>query len=127
MAAGLSSKRPIALVAYSTAAHDDRPVWQSVWRNQFELDGMSQMMAMMAMNYGQSVRCSPRASPRSPAEVLLFGDRVHQSMSISDGVIYSLEGKTVSDHQAIARAVRRQAISVRRDAAAHAEQLAHRL
>lgn len=87
-------KAPNELVAFSTTAHDNRPIWKSVWQNQFELDGMSQMMAMMAMNYGQQFSTSGK--PRSPAEVMLFGDRVHQAMSISDGVIYSIEGKKVS-------------------------------
>jgi outer membrane protein assembly factor BamB len=89
-------KAPDHLVAFSTTAHDNRPIWKSVWENQYELDGMSQMMAMMAMNYGMNMQMTAGGKPRSPAEVMLFGDRVHQAMSISDGVIYSIEGKKVS-------------------------------
>jgi outer membrane protein assembly factor BamB len=92
-------KAPNHLVAFSTAAHDNRPIWKSVWENQYELDGMSQMMAMMAMNYGWQGQMNV-GKPRSPAEVMLFGDRVHQAMSISDGVIYSIEGKKVSQTSA---------------------------
>ncbi|HEX5103070.1 MAG TPA: PQQ-binding-like beta-propeller repeat protein, partial [Pirellulaceae bacterium] len=88
-------KAPDQLVAFSTTAHDNRPIWKSVWQNQYELDGRSQAMAMMAMNYGYNFQMQD-GKPRSPAEVLLFGDRVHQSMSIADGVIYSIEGKKVS-------------------------------
>ena len=63
---------------------------------QYELDGMSQQMAMMAMKMGMQLPQQPSGKPKIAAEVLLFGDRVHQSMAIADGVIYSLEGKRVS-------------------------------
>src|SRR4029453_4497637 len=89
-------KTPDRLTCYSTAALDDRPVWRSLWRNQYELDGMSQMLAMMAMNYGNQMMTSA-TRPRNTAEIMLFGDRVHQSMSIAGGVIYSLEGKSISE------------------------------
>jgi outer membrane protein assembly factor BamB len=92
-------KAPNHLVAFSTTAHDNRPIWKSVWENQYELDGMSQMLASMAMAYGGQMQISA-GKPRSPAEVMLFGDRVHQAMSISGGVIYSLEGKRVSATEA---------------------------
>jgi len=81
------------LVAYSTSASGDQPVWRSVWKNRYELDAMSQMQVMMAANMGLQ-QTSTR--PRSVTEVLLFGDRVHQSMSIADGVIYSLEGRRLT-------------------------------
>jgi hypothetical protein len=89
-------KAPDHLVAFSTTAHDNRPIWKSVWENQYELDGMSQMIAMMSMQMGWQMQMQGNGKPKSPAEVMLFGDRVHQSMSISDGVIYSIEGKKVS-------------------------------
>jgi outer membrane protein assembly factor BamB len=85
------------LVAYPLAAHDDRPAWKSLWRNQYELDGMSQMMGMMAVNYGYANLNLPQSKPRSAPEVLLFGDRVHQGMSIAGDVIYTLEGKAISE------------------------------
>ena len=89
-------KTPDRLVAYSTSDLGERPVWQSLWRNQYELDGRSQMLAMMAMNYGNQ-QFLPADQPKTPAEVMLFGDRVHQSMSIAGGMIYSLEGKAISE------------------------------
>jgi outer membrane protein assembly factor BamB len=89
-------KTPDRLVCYSTAALDDQPVWRSLWRNEYQLDGMSQTMAMMAMNYGIQNQVAG-TKPKSPAEVLLFGDRVHQSMSIAGDTIYSLEGKAISE------------------------------
>jgi outer membrane protein assembly factor BamB len=89
-------KTPDRLTCYSTAALDDRPVWRSLWRNQYQLDGMSQMLAMMAMNYGGQPIMSA-SKPRTTAEIMLFGDRVHQAMSIAGGVIYSLEGKSISE------------------------------
>jgi outer membrane protein assembly factor BamB len=89
-------KSPDRLLCYSTAAHDDRPIWRSLWRNEYQLDGMSQMQAMMAMAYGNQ-QMLPSGKPRSAAEIMLFGDRVHQSMSIAGGVVYSLEGKAISE------------------------------
>ncbi len=89
-------KTPDRLTCYAAAALDDRPVWRSLWRNQYQLDGMSQMLAMMQMQMGQQMMTAA-AKPRTTAEIMLFGDRVHQSMSISGGVIYSLEGKSISE------------------------------
>jgi outer membrane protein assembly factor BamB len=60
---------------------------------------MSQMLAMMAMNYGNQQMFAANR-PKTAAEVLLFGDRIHQSMSISNGVVYSLEGKSISETSA---------------------------
>jgi outer membrane protein assembly factor BamB len=57
---------------------------------------MSQSLAMMAMNYGNQ-QMFAAGKPKTAAEVLLFGDRVQQSMSIAGGVIYSLEGKAISE------------------------------
>ena len=88
-------KTPDRLACYSVAALDDRPVWRSLWRNQYQLDGMSQMLAMMQMNMGQQMMAGGK--PRTTAEIMLFGDRVHQSMSIANGTIYSLEGKAISE------------------------------
>jgi outer membrane protein assembly factor BamB len=81
------------LGCFSATAHSDQPLWLSAWENQYELDGMSQMLIMMAQNSGLSLNMGSK--PRSPAEILLFGDRVQQSMSIAGGVIYSLEGKQI--------------------------------
>ena len=91
-------KTPDRLVCYSAAAHDDKPLWRSLWRNQYSLDGMSQSLAMMAMSYGAMMPTGGR--PKTTAEVMLFGDRVHQSMSISGDTVYTLEGKAISDQAA---------------------------
>ena len=82
------------LACFSTAASSDKPLWRSVWLNQYELDSMSNHLAMMAMNMGGQMPNSSR--PKSLPEIMLFGDRVHQAMSISNGTIYSIEGKRVS-------------------------------
>jgi outer membrane protein assembly factor BamB len=82
------------LSAFSTGATSDRPVWQSAWINQYELDSMSQMLMLLAAN--AHAYANPTGKPRTAIEIMLFGDRVHQSMSISDGVIYSIEGKRIS-------------------------------
>ncbi|HMC09883.1 MAG TPA: PQQ-binding-like beta-propeller repeat protein, partial [Pirellulaceae bacterium] len=56
---------------------------------------MSQHVAMVTMSMGVNL---PQGSmkPNTSAEILAFGDRVHQSMAIADGVIYSLEGQRLT-------------------------------
>ncbi|MEX2173109.1 MAG: PQQ-binding-like beta-propeller repeat protein [Pirellulaceae bacterium] len=90
-------KSPDRLMCYSTQSLGETPVWRSLWSNQYELDGMSQMLAMLAMNMGYGNQLPTNNNPKTSAEVLLFGDRVHQSMSIAGDTIYSLEGKAISE------------------------------
>jgi outer membrane protein assembly factor BamB len=90
------------LACYSTSASSDKPIWRSVWLNQYEMDGMTNSLVMMANAYGQQLAASSR--PRTLPEVILFGDRVHQAMSISGGTIYSIEGKRVSKETGPAQA-----------------------
>ncbi len=87
-------KTPDRLVCYPASAHNQQPVWQSAWENRYELDTKSQMQAQMAMAYGLQQQQQSN-QPKTPAEVLLFGDRVHQSFTIDGGAIYSIEGKRV--------------------------------
>jgi outer membrane protein assembly factor BamB len=86
-------KTPERLVSYDAAAIQDQPIWQSAWENRYELDSMSQQLAMFAMQMGGYLPQQSSNKPRTPTEVLLFGDRVHQSMSIADGAVYSIEGR----------------------------------
>lgn len=90
-------KAPDHLAAFSTTALNDKPVWRSVWHNRYELDGMSQALGMMAMQMGMQLGQQSSSKPKTAAEVMIFGDRIHQAMTISDGVLYSIEGKRVSN------------------------------
>lgn len=83
------------LACFPASANSDKPLWRTVWLNQYQLDGMSSHIGMMVQAYGGNLQISSNR-PRSIPEVLLFGDRVHQGMTISNGVIYSIEGKRVS-------------------------------
>lgn len=80
-----------SLLAFSTTALSDQVVWRPAWLNEYQPDGMSGHMAMMAMSYGMNL--PSRGLPQSSAEVFLFGDRVHQGMSIHNGLLYTLEGR----------------------------------
>lgn len=86
------------LVCFDSSALNSQPVWRSVWLNRFELDGMSQMFMMMQMNMGMQAQASTR--PKSAPEVMLFGDRIQQSMSLIDDMIYSIEGKRIGRDEA---------------------------
>jgi outer membrane protein assembly factor BamB len=79
------------LTCWNAAANDDKPLWRSAWQNSFELDSMSQLLAQMFGSIGMKTADGKR--PTTVPEVLLFGDRVHQSMSIAGDVIYSVEGR----------------------------------
>lgn len=86
-------KTPDRLECYSATSLSDQPLWHSATENRYQLDMMSQQFAMLAMSAGVQLPAAMQARPKTPAEVLLFGDRVHQSAAIDGGVIYSLEGK----------------------------------
>jgi len=72
---------------------DDKVVWETLWHNEFEIDDFSQQLVMMAMNYGVQPGAQQDQRPRSPAEILIFGDRIHQDMSIVGSRIYNIEGR----------------------------------
>ena len=74
--------------------------WRSVWKNSFLIDEATQMMQMIRKSYGAYNRRGAGGAgaislpePSSEAEVQLFGDRIHQQMSIYDGKAYTIEGR----------------------------------
>ncbi len=83
------------LRCYSASATTDKPVWWSLWNNRYSLDSMSSQVEMMVRTYGHQFQLASD-KPRGLAEVHLFGDRVHQQMSIAGGMIYSIEGERIS-------------------------------
>lgn len=90
------------LQCFSASATSDRPLWRSLWLNKYELDGMSSQIEMMMRSYGWQFQLN-NDKPRGLAEVHLFGDRVHQQMSIANGMIFSIEGErltSISDSKA---------------------------
>ncbi|HUE72635.1 MAG TPA: PQQ-binding-like beta-propeller repeat protein [Pirellulaceae bacterium] len=80
------------LQCYSASGSADRELWKSLWNNRYTLDGMSAQLEMMVRTYGYQFAIAGD-KPRGLAEVHLFGDRVHQQMSIAGGMIYSIEGE----------------------------------
>jgi outer membrane protein assembly factor BamB len=72
---------------------DDKKIWASLWNNDFEIDEFSQQMVMMAINMGIQPGMQQDSRPRTPAEIQLFGDQIHQDMSLIGGKIYSIEGR----------------------------------
>ena len=61
-------------------------LWKSLWKNQFQLDGMTQKYAQM-----QALRSA--GQPQHPLDVQLFGDLIHHSMTLSGDLVLSIEGK----------------------------------
>ncbi|MCA9267923.1 MAG: hypothetical protein KDA41_05605, partial [Planctomycetales bacterium] len=58
--------------------------------NRFQLDQLSQM----AMQRGQQV-----GQPANFAEMMLFGDRIQQGMTIDSGVVYNIEGTLAGEYK----------------------------
>ncbi len=82
------------------AVHD-AIAWRSVWRNVFEVDEATQMMQTIRRSWGgygnRNLESNQSVIPESVAEIQLFGDEIQQQMSICQGVLYSLEGKSFDE------------------------------
>ncbi len=78
---------------------DDVIQWRSVWRNSFEIDPATLMIQTIRRSWGgygnRGGKTPSSEKPESVTEVQLFGDGIQQQMSIHDGILYSLEGKSV--------------------------------
>lgn len=70
--------------------------WGSAWKNAYEVDEFSQMLSIIAMNYGMQRPAQTENRPRSPAEIFLFGDRIQQDYSIAHGLVLNLEGRRIA-------------------------------
>ncbi|MEX0703864.1 MAG: PQQ-binding-like beta-propeller repeat protein [Planctomycetales bacterium] len=70
-------------------------LWRSCREYHHEVTALSQLFAQQRSSGAEGRR------PQSPAEVRLFGDRVHQAMSLGDGCVYVLEGLIADVFQAV--------------------------
>lgn len=77
--------------------NDNKIAWRSAWKNNYQPDSMT----MFYLNMG--IQKIVKDRPVTPHEVMLFGDRVHQSMSISHGHIYSIEGRRIESGKQAAK------------------------
>ncbi len=90
----------VAKVAEEKLTLNDFVAWRSVWRNSFAVDQSTQLIQVIRRSwggYGNRNQESASTSPESTSEVQLFGDTIHQQISIVDGVLYSIEGKPFDD------------------------------
>jgi outer membrane protein assembly factor BamB len=77
---------------------DEKPIWKSAWFNEFEIDDFTGMQMMMAVNMGLQPGAQQDNRPRTPAEVLLFGDQIHQDMSLVGDLLLNVEGRRTPKH-----------------------------
>lgn len=107
-------KAPDRVVCYSSSPLPARLEWQSAWKNRYELDPVSRLLALRTPPPAESPAGNPALAPANarpllPAEVLLFGDRVHPSLVISHDNVLSIEGRrqttSVSTHDQRQRAL----------------------
>ena len=73
-------KTPERLACYSAAALTDQPIWQSAWENRYELDSMSQHVALVAMSMGINLP-QGATKPNTPAEILAYQHQSHPQTS----------------------------------------------
>lgn len=67
-------------------AETNKLLWKSVSTNEFEPDGMTQKYAQLRLLQSAGL-------PQQRLDVQLFGDRIHQSMSLAGELVLSIEGK----------------------------------
>jgi len=82
----------LALDRHLTAA-TDKAQWRSVWLNQFVEDDATRIRNQIARAYGEESATVFGTTLRNPEQIQLFGDQIHQAMSIVGDVVYSLEGE----------------------------------
>lgn len=85
------------LVCIDADGQSDLARWHSLWLNHFDLDEAS----WNAKTYGQQQRnrsgsALPISFPADVKESWYFYDKIRQSMSIHNGVVYTIEGKSYS-------------------------------
>lgn len=84
-------KTATELVCYDANCQSDQPLWRSAWKNLYLPDAGTLTMTQMRMNGYQM----GGDGPQSIAEILHFGDRAHQSISMSGNLVFNLEGQRV--------------------------------
>ena len=77
--------------------------WRSVWRNVFEVDPATSVAHKLAnLRYrntrSQLSKTGVTAKLGLFPKAMHFGDLIHQQMSMHDGVVYTIEGKSFNDH-----------------------------
>ena len=77
------------IICWDSGARAEKPTWRSLWLNHYRLDAMS-----MRGQVGINSSSAPAAANRD--QTFFFGDRIHQGMTIDNGVLYTIEGKNYS-------------------------------
>lgn len=89
-------KTATELTCWDASGLSEEPIWRTAWANLYQPDGATNMLMQMQMNYGGQL--PGHEGPKSLGEILHFGDRVHQSVSVSGDLIFNLEGKRVAKY-----------------------------
>ena len=84
------------LTAWDLAADSQDVVWRPLWMNVFDWDGASLVWKQL-IQYNRIGKMARDDYPNELDRAFHFGDRIHQSMSLLNGRLYSVEGKEYSD------------------------------
>ncbi|MFQ5730401.1 MAG: PQQ-binding-like beta-propeller repeat protein [Planctomycetaceae bacterium] len=64
--------------------------WKSLWKTEFQLDGKTKKLSQMRIPTGPG-------KPTNALDVQLFGDQVHHSMTLANGLVFNIEGAPYDD------------------------------
>ncbi len=83
------------VVCIDASGQSELPLWHSLWLNHFELDDASWNSKNFngARNGGGQI---PITLPKDEKESLFFHDKIHHSMAIHNGIVFTIEGKNYS-------------------------------
>ena len=83
------------MTVWNADGNSSDPIWRPALLNRFEVDDATLMFQQIKQMYGGrrgGLGPTPNGN-MSIEDIMLFGDRIHQSMSVHRGVAYNIEGK----------------------------------
>lgn len=85
------------LVCIDATGKSDLAYWHSLWLNHYEMDEASwNVKSYSTSSRNRNGTPIPIAFPKDAKESWYFFDRIHQSMTIHNGVVYTIEGDDYS-------------------------------
>jgi outer membrane protein assembly factor BamB/TolA-binding protein len=81
------------LATWDANADSPEPLWRPSLLNRFELDDATKALKQMQNMYGGRRAVPGIENDMTEEEIQFFGDKIHQSISVNRGVVYSIEGE----------------------------------
>ena len=94
------------LTAWDLTANSDQVAWRPLWMNVFDWDGASLVWKQL-IQYNRIGKMAKDSYPNELDRAFHFGDRIHQSMSLINSHVYTIEGKEYSEGDRISKQFKR--------------------